>query len=172
MPIVADPAAHDTGFVPAPRASGETDAATLLPSRAQLFDRLAQQLPTVDQKPAVLVLIGLLRKDDGWPTPGSTLTAVTALIARSVRGGDWIARSGPSEFALVLHGSEETADTTATRLVAAIAAAGIPGLTGAVGIVDLDTELTAGEVHRRANLCLTAARTVGAGSVIRYRGTR
>ncbi|MDB6002938.1 MAG: hypothetical protein JWP52_4637, partial [Rhizobacter sp.] len=38
------------------------DASTLLPSRAQLFDRLADQLPTVPGTPAVLLLVGLLRE--------------------------------------------------------------------------------------------------------------
>ena len=173
MPIAANSVAYDTVLVPAPPTSVETlDASTLLPSRAQMFDRLAEQIPAVADKPAVLLLIDLLRKEDSWPTPGSTLATVTTLLARSVRGDDWIARSGPSEFALVLHGCEETAETAATRALAAIADAGIPGLTGAAGIADLGTDLTAGEVHRRANLCLTTARSVGSGQVIRYRGTR
>jgi GGDEF domain-containing protein len=173
MPIATDLVARHTVLVPTPRTSVETvDASTLLPSRAQLFDRLTDQLPTVADKPAVLLLIGLLRKDDGWPTPGSTLATATTLLARSARGEDWIARSGPSEFALVLHGCEETAETAATRVLATIADAGVPDLTAAAGIADLGAELTAGEVHRRANLCLTAARSVGAGQVIRYRGTR
>lgn len=157
---------------PRPRGSVETTDAPLLPTRAQLFDRLAGQLPTVGTKPAVLLLIGLLRRDDHWPTSADSLTTVTTLIARSVRGADWIARSGPSDFALVLHGSEETAENAAHRLTAAIAGAGIPGLTAAAGLADLSAELTASEMHRRANLCLTAARSVGAGQVIRYRGTR
>jgi GGDEF domain-containing protein len=173
MPIATNSVAYDAIVVPAPRASVETlDASTLLPSRAQLFSRLADQLPTVPGQPAVLLLLGLLRLDDGWPTPASTLSQVTSLIARSLRGDDWIARSGPSEFALVLHGSEESAETAATRLTAGVAAEGIPGLAAAAGIAALGTGLSAGEVHRRANLCLTAARTVGAGQVIRYRGTR
>jgi GGDEF domain-containing protein len=125
-----------------------------------------------NESPAVLVLLGLLRKDDSWPTPASTLGAVTALVAGSLRGNDRLARSGPSEFAVALNGSADSAETAALRLTAGMAATGIEGLTAAAGIAPLQAGLTAGEVHRRTTLCLTAARTVGANQVIRYRGTR
>ncbi|GAB3365872.1 hypothetical protein [Modestobacter lapidis] len=40
------------------------------------------------------------------------------------------------------------------------------------GVAALQTGLSAREGHRRATPCLTAARSVGAGQVIRYRGIR
>ena len=69
----------------------------------------------------------------------------------------------------MLTGTETAAKTAAERLVAAVAALGIPGLSAAAGIARLSADLTAGEVLRRATLSLTAARRVGAGTVIRYR---
>jgi GGDEF domain-containing protein len=166
-------AASTSYAVPQPRTSPEvTDAATLLPTRAELIERLDERMPTADTSPATLVLLGLLRKDDGWPTPASTLGTVTALVAHSLRGDDWLARSGPAEFAVVLHGSADGAETAALRLAAAVGGTGVRGLSAAAGIAVLAPGLRADEVHRRANLCLTAARSVGAGRVIRYRGTR
>ena len=92
-----------------------------------MFDPAGNQIPTAAAKPAVLLLIGLLRKDEDWPMPGSTLATVTMLLARSVCGDDWIAHSDPSDFALVLHGREETAEPAATRGLTAISAAGGAG---------------------------------------------
>ena len=173
MPLAAS-AVRTLLALPQPRTSGEdaTDAATLLPTRAELFVRLGERMDGADESPAVLLLIGLVRRDDSWPTPASTLGTVTALVARSLRGEDWLARSGPSEFAVVLDGTADSAETAALRLTAAVAATGIEGLTAAAGIAPLQAGLSASEVHRRATLCLTAARTVGAGQVIRYRGAR
>jgi GGDEF domain-containing protein len=153
--------------VPATEAA-VADVTSLLPSREAVLDRLADQLPTVDAAPAALVVVGLLRRDDGWPTPRGTLDQVTSLLARSVRGDDWLASSGPAEFVLVLGGPVGGAGTAAARLVAAIADLGIDGLSAAAGIAALAPELTAPEVLRRATLSLTAARRVGAGTVIRY----
>ncbi|WP_448614638.1 diguanylate cyclase domain-containing protein [Modestobacter sp. URMC 112] len=171
MPFAAT--VRDALGLPQPRTSEESlvDAATLLPTRADLFLRL-DELAAAGRSPVSLVLLGLLRKDDGWPTPGSTLGEVTSLIARSLRGDDWLARSGTGEFALVLNGSADSAETAAFRLAASVAQTGIAGLAAAAGIATLEPGVSAGEMHRRANLCLTAARSVGAGAVIRYRGTR
>lgn len=148
------------------------DATTLLPTRAELFVRLGDRMHTASGSPAALLLLGLLRRDEGWPAPASTLGTVTALVARSLRGDDWLARSGPSEFAVVLDGGADSGESAALRLTAAVAATGIEGLSAAAGIAPLQAGLSASEVHRRATLCLTAARSVGAGQVIRYRGTR
>ena len=42
-------------------------------------------------------------------------------------------------------------------------------ISASAGITTLAPELTAGEVFRRATLSLTAARGVGAGTVLQYR---
>ncbi|TFV52547.1 hypothetical protein [Blastococcus sp. TF02A-35] len=145
------------------------DMPVLLPTREALLERIGDQLPGSAEQPVTLLVIGLLRRDDGWPTPHTTLTQVTSLLARSVRGDDWLGASGAAEFGIVLAGPAETAQIVGARLVAAVDALGIPGLSASAGIAPLTPELTAGEVFRRATLSLTAARRVGAGTVIRYR---
>jgi PleD family two-component response regulator len=45
-------------------------------------------------------------------------------------------------------------------------------MTASAGVAALEPGLSAGEVLRRATLCLATARTVGAGQVITYTGTR
>jgi len=138
---------------------------TLLPSREAVLDRLVAQLSALGTAPATLLIIGLLRRDDGLPASQEALAHLTTLLARSVRGDDWLASSGPAEFAVVLAGPVAAAETAATRLVAAIAALGIP----AAGIAPLTTDVAAEEVLHQATLSLTAARWVGAGTVIRDR---
>jgi GGDEF domain-containing protein len=151
------------------RTVAAADVTSLLPSRDALLARLGEQLPLTVRTSATLMVVGLLRRDDGWPTAQSTLTEVTTLLARSLRGGDYLAKSGPGEFAAVLSGSVETAAVAAERLVASIAVLGIPKLTAAAGVTALAPELTVAEVLRRGLVSLTAARRAGAGTVIRYR---
>ena len=165
MPIAVNPAAHNAS-------TAEVDASTLLPTRAELIEHLDERAAVADEQTATLVLVGLLRRDDGWPTPASTLATITGFFARSIRGEDHLARSGPTEFALVFTGPVNAAEAAATRLVAAVSAAGVPGLSAAAGIAGLAPGVSGGEVHRRATLCLAAARSVGGGQVITYSGTR
>ena len=169
MPIAADSVAHEELPPFRPELS---DAVTLLPTRAALLDRLAERMTTVQDQPAALVLVGLLRRDTGWPMPGSHLDLVAAALSANVRGEDWLARSGPSEFAVLLNTAAHHAETAATRLLEVVAGAGVPGLTACAGIAGLGVDASPTEVHRRATLCLTAARSVGGGRVIRYSGTR
>jgi hypothetical protein len=144
----------------------------LLPPRAAVLDRLAEQLPAADAWPTSLLIVGLLRPDDTWPTSAETLTAVTTLLARSLRGDDWLGSTGPSEFAVHLAGPVSAAQTAATRLLGGIARLDVPGLSAAAGIAALGSEVSAAEVLRRATLCLTTARTIGPAQVITYSGTR
>ncbi|WP_324276248.1 hypothetical protein [Blastococcus brunescens] len=118
------------------------------------------------------MVIGLLHRDDGWPTAQSTLAAVTTLLARSLRGDDWLGKSGPGEFVVLLSGPVMAAETAAARLVAAVPALGIDGVTASAGIAAVTDDVDAPEVLRRALLSLTAARRVGAATVIRYREPR
>jgi GGDEF domain-containing protein len=145
------------------------DVTALLPTREVLLQRLAERAPTADDAPATLLIVGLLRRDDGWPTPAATIAQVTSLLARSLRGDDWLGSSGAAEFAVVLDGPVHAAETAGGRLVAAVTALGVPGLSAAAGIAPLAGDVAAAEVFRRATLSLTAARRVGPGTVIRYR---
>ncbi len=148
------------------------DVTSLLPSRAALLDRLTERMPSVDEHPATLLVIGLLGRDTGWPTAASTLAEVTTVLARSVRGDDCLARAGATEFAVLVGGTAAAAQVAADRLTAVLTAAGIGDSPASAGIAELGTGLTASEVLRRASLCLATARTMGAGQVIIYRGTR
>ena len=153
----------------APGAAPVADVTALLPTRDALLEKLAEQPPSADRTPPPLLIVGLLRRDDGWPTPATTLASVTTLLARSLRGDDWLGTSGAAEFAVVLTGPASAAEIAGQRLTAAVGALGIPGLGASAGIVPLAPGLSAQEVFRRATLSLTAARRVGATTVIRYR---
>ena len=169
MPIAAHQVAHE---VPRPRSSEDHDAITLLPTRAALLERLAERTPTSDDRAAALVLVGLLHRDTGWPMPGSHLDQVAAALSADLRSDDWLARSGPTEFALLLNGTAQDAETAANRLVQTVVGAGVVGLTACAGIAGLAPDTSPSEVHRQATLCLTTARSVGGGRVIRYSGSR
>ena len=145
------------------------DVTSLLPTRETVLDRVAERLPSADVQPATLFLIGLLRRDDGWPIAQSTAVQVTTLLARSLRGDDWLGSSGAAEFVVLLSGTETAAKTAAERLVRAVADLGIADMSAAAGIAALSPDLTANEVFRRATLSLMSARQVGAGAVSRYR---
>jgi hypothetical protein len=169
MTIAADSIAHEV----LPQSTSEaSDASTLLPTRVALIERLAERTPSSGQAPAALVLVGLLRRDNGWPMPGGDLDMVAAALSGNLRGDGWLARSGPSEFAVLLNAAAHNAETAANRLLEIVAGVGVPGLAACAGIAGLSPDASPTEVHRRATLCLTAARSVGGGRVIRYSGTR
>lgn len=159
-PTLAAAPADDEGAV--------ADVAALVPSRQALLSRLSEQLAT-PASTATLMVIGLLRRDDGWPTAQTTLGQMTVLLAGSLRGEDWLGKAGPGEFAVVLAGPVTAAAQAAARLVAAVSTLGVPELTAAAGIAPLTPGLEAPEVLRRALASLTAARRAGAGTVILHR---
>ena len=149
----------------------EDDVTSLLPGPNSVSAHLAERLSAVPAVPGALIVLGLLRRDDTWPTATSSLAA-TSVVARSLRGDDWLGRSGPNEFAVLLGGTAQDAEVAATRLAATITELGIPGLGACAGVVALEEGTPAAETMRRATLSLHTARSQGAGSVIRYRGTR
>jgi GGDEF domain-containing protein len=147
----------------------DADPIALLPPRDAVLARLAEQLPTTDVKPATLVVLGLLRSDDGLSTTPSALARVTALLASSLRAEDWLGSSGPAEFVILMAGPSLGGRVAADRLVAAIAALEIPGLSAAAGIAPLAAHLGPGEALRRGTVTLTAARRVGPCTVVQHR---
>jgi hypothetical protein len=150
----------------------EDDVKSLLPGPNSVSAHVAERLSAVPDVPAALIVLGLLRRDDTWPTAADTLAAATSVVARSLRGDDWLGRSGPSEFAVLLGGTAADAEVAATRLATTITSLDIPGLGACAGVTALEEGTTAAETMRRANLSLQTARSLGAGRVIRYRGTR
>jgi GGDEF domain-containing protein len=155
--------------VPTTDGTAVDDVTALLPAREAVLDRLSEQLPATDGTPATLLVVGLLRHDDGDPIRRATLAQITTLIARSLRGDDWLGTSGPAEFVVVMAGPATAAEAAAGRLLAAVATLGIPGLSAAAGLAPLTADLTAGEALRRALVSLSAARRVGPGRVIQHR---
>jgi hypothetical protein len=149
-------------------APASADVTTLLPQRDAVVQHLAERLSTAPNRTSTLVLFGLLRRDDGWPAPQGRVAAVSTFLARSLRGDDWLGSAGPAEFAILLAGDESAAEVVAKRLVHAVAAS-VPDMSAAAGVAFLTPGLDAGEVLRRGMLSLTAARGLGAGSVLRYR---
>lgn len=157
---------------PAPAATdaAQLDAA-LLPGPTALHHRIEERLATVAEAPASLVVIGLLRKDTGWPLSSGALTTVTALLAGALRGEDWLAREDHTEFGVLVEGDPAAADTVAARMAGVVTGA-VTGLIACAGVATLEPGLTAHEVERRAVLCLDAARHRGANAVVHYAGTR
>jgi len=150
-------------------AAAVADVTTLLPSRGAVLDRIAERLTTADAATGSLVILGVLRRDDGWPTAQTTLVQLTTLLARTLRGDDWLGKSGPGEFAILLSGPVTAAETAAARLLGAVPDLSIQGLAAAAGVAPLNPDVDATEVLRRGLVSLTAARRVGAGTVIRHR---
>jgi GGDEF domain-containing protein len=163
---------HPSLTGPAAATAAVADVTSLLPTRDTVLDRLAERMPVSDEQAGTLLILGLLRRDDGWPTPASTLATITSLLARSVRGEDWLASSGPAEFVVLMWGPVAAAETVAERLIAAVADLDIPGLAASAGVAGLAPGLAPGEVLRRATLTLTVARQRGPRSVIAYREPR
>jgi hypothetical protein len=148
----------------------EDDVTSLLPGPNSVLAHLTERLAA--DAPGALLVVGLLRRDDTWSTAVSSLAAATSVVARSLRGDDWLGRSGPNEFAVLLSGTAEAAQTAATRLAGTITGLGIPGLGACAGVAALEAGQTARETMRRAYLSLHTARSTGPGTVIRYTGTR
>ncbi|SCX56832.1 GGDEF domain-containing protein, diguanylate cyclase (c-di-GMP synthetase) or its enzymatically inactive variants [Klenkia marina] len=145
--------------------------AALLPGPTALHHRLQERLAAAAAQPGCLVVVGLLRKDTGWPLAAGALTTVTALLAGALRGEDWLAREDHTEFGVLVTGSPADADTVAERLTGVVTGA-VTGLHACAGVATLEDGLTAHEVTRRALLCLDAARHRGPNAVVHYSGTR
>jgi hypothetical protein len=150
----------------------ELSAVPLLPGREAVLVRLAEQLasrPGESSGSGSLLVLGLLRRDDGWPLAERTRNVVTTLLARSLRGEDWFGSSGDTEFAVLTGAPPVAAVAMAERLVAGIARLGVAGLCGAAGLVPLAGDADADELLRRATVALTTARRTGPGTVEPYR---
>jgi hypothetical protein len=148
----------------------EVSALPLLPDRVAVLARLGEQLGSRSGAGCgTLVVVGLLRRDDGWPLAERTRNVVTAMLARSLRGDDWFGSSGAAEFAVVTDAPPVAAASMADRLIAGIARLGVAGLCGAAGLVPLASDADAVELLRRADVSVTTARRTGPGTVVHYR---
>lgn len=134
-----------------------TDAVTLLPGRAALLDVLAQRRPTGGPAVSGVVLLGLLH--DATPVGGTTLVAVSDLLAGALLEGEWLGRSGAAEFAVV---TDDSLEDAAGRLLAVV------HTPVAAGLSPVTPGRDAAEVLRLAGLGLTIARLGGPGRAVRY----
>jgi PAS domain S-box-containing protein len=170
-----------TSRAPAPGVDAEllelslTDTVTGLPNRAALVRRLGAAQRDAAGRPFALALIGVsgLGADVLTPTTAAAaLRAITARLTRGLRGEDWLARGKDGDFVVVVDGSVADAETVAARLVAAVGplatAGGTLRLTAAAGVIDLYSDIDAGEALRRGDVALRSARVAGPGSVHRY----
>ena len=143
----------------------------LLPGPTALHRRLAERLADPTAQPGCLVVVGLLRRDTGWPLAAQSLTTITALLAGALRGDDWLAREDHAEFGVLVDGDPAEGDVVAARLTGVVSGA-VPGVHASAGVVTLQAGFTAHEVERRALLCLDAARHRGPQAVVHYAGSR
>jgi GGDEF domain-containing protein len=144
---------------------------SLLPGPSAVVDRLTAHLADPGARPATLAVIGLLRRDDGWPTSPAVIATVTALLAGGLRADDWLAREGAAEFAVLVGGDPDPAEIAVRRLVGAVGGV-ISGIEACAGLAGVERGIDEAEIRRRAHLCLAAARANGTGTLVRYRGNR
>jgi GGDEF domain-containing protein len=134
---------QEPGLSTAEPISGATSGATadglraMLPSRAAVLDRLGELLPGSAARPVSLLIVGLRRRDDGWPIPPAALDEVTTRLAGRLRADDWLARCGPTEFVVLVDGPPTVAEGAATRLVDSIGTEQIRHMTAAAGVATL-----------------------------------
>jgi diguanylate cyclase (GGDEF)-like protein/PAS domain S-box-containing protein len=148
-----------------------TDPATGLPNRSALTQRLAATLRSPAVHSSSLVVLGVDGLADGHDA--AVLRELTTRFSRVLRGDDWLARAGVSEFAVVVDGTIADAEVVAARLVAAVEPVASTGgttvrLTATAGITPLSADVDAGEALRWGDLALRSARAAGPGRVRRH----
>jgi PAS domain S-box-containing protein/diguanylate cyclase (GGDEF)-like protein len=156
----ADPVAFDT-----------TDPTTGLPNRSALTQRLAATLRDPSAACSALVVLGV----DGLPDgdDAEALREVTTRLSRVLRSEDWLARTGVSQFTVLVEGTVAHAEVVAARLVTAVQPGAVCSgaasrLTAAAGVTSLSADVDAGEALRRGDLALRSARAAGPGRVRRH----
>jgi hypothetical protein len=138
----------------------------LLPGPTAVHGRLTGLLLDHSGPARALILLGLLRRSASWSLAPSTLSTVTAVIARNMRAEDWIGRSAIGDLSVVIDGSADAAATMALRLTRVVADLGIPALGPCAGIAALQPGAAATAVMDRAAAALQVARETGSGAVV------
>jgi diguanylate cyclase (GGDEF)-like protein/PAS domain S-box-containing protein len=148
-----------------------TDPATGLPNRSALTARLSAALRGPSVHSTALVVLGIDGLSDG--DDAGVLRELATRFSRVLRGDDWLARAGVSEFAVVVDGTVADAEVVAGRLVAAVEPVATADratlrLTAAAGVTPLSADVDAGEALRWGDLALRSARAAGQGRVRRH----
>jgi PAS domain S-box-containing protein/diguanylate cyclase (GGDEF)-like protein len=154
--------------VPHLSAFSTTDPTTGLPNRSALTQRLAATLRGPAGHTSSLIVLGV----DGLPDgdDAAVLRELTTRFSRVLRGDDWLARAGVSEFAVLVDGTIADAENVASRLVAVVdpTAPATLRLSAAAGVTGLTADVDAGEALRWGDLALRSARAAGPGRVRRH----
>ena len=160
------------------RAVAFTDPLTGLPNRAA-HERALHEALTGEAADLTVLLVevhGLraVHDDAGRAVVEAALVEVARRLRATVRGGDQVARVDAELFGVLASGSGAEVDRLAARCLAVleapiVTAAGLVDLCAVVGLAPLDPGLTAAQVQDRVELALADARSVGTGSVCRYR---
>ncbi|MFD0516592.1 diguanylate cyclase domain-containing protein [Paractinoplanes durhamensis] len=169
-------AARMTGFVVRlRRQAGQMEQLALrddltgLANRRQFEQRLAEAVADGEPQVALLDLTGFKAVNDrfGHAVGDQLLAAVAGRFTAALRGTDLVARMGGDEFAVLIpDASAETGDSVAARLVAALRAP-IPAggqellISGCIGIASAPGATDPGELLRRADVAMYAAKAAG-----------
>lgn len=160
------------------RALAESDHLTGLPNPRAFHDRLAIETRAwrPGGRPLALVLLdidGFKRINDrhGHQAGDRVLAEVARRLGESVRLGEMVARVGGEEFAWIGAVDEAAAASAAERLRRAVACRAIPPpgtVTVSCGVAEMGEGLDAGELYRRADRALYAAKAAGRDRVERH----
>jgi diguanylate cyclase (GGDEF)-like protein len=115
---------------------------------------------------------GQVNKKYGWPTGDQTLRDVAAVIRQHVRAGDWVAKYGGEEIAVVMEATPEEAAAVVERVRAAVARHPFRTTTGAAlpitvsaGVVAVRPGEGAADVWERVSRKVLDAKEAGRNQV-------
>jgi diguanylate cyclase (GGDEF)-like protein/PAS domain S-box-containing protein len=159
------------------------DPLTGLPNRRTFDERIVSELARARRhdRPLCLALLDLDRFKQindtlGHPVGDHVLAGVAGVLRNHIRGDEIIARVGGEEFAWILPDAEESgAQAAVTRCLAAVAAAnfeGAPTITVSAGVCAARDGLDVGELYRRADNALLAAKHGGRNRIVVADGER
>jgi diguanylate cyclase (GGDEF)-like protein len=159
------------------------DGLTGLPNRVALLETLSKTLDGRGRATTAVLFIDLDNFKDandafGHHVGDELLIAVSQRLARQLRVGDVLARLGGDEFAIVLPdlSRPEDATLTAERLLAAleepvcIADVALSAF-ASIGLAHGNTDTTASDLLRNADLAMYEAKREGGGRIAEYRPT-
>jgi diguanylate cyclase (GGDEF)-like protein/PAS domain S-box-containing protein len=159
------------------------DPLTGLPNRRTFDERIVSELARARRhdRPLCLALLDVDRFKQindtlGHPAGDHVLAGVAGVLRDHIRGDEVIARVGGEEFAWILPDADTSgARAAVTRCLAAVAAArfeGVPTITVSAGVCAARDELDVGELYRRADNALLAAKHGGRNRLVVADGER